>query len=296
MGELIGSNSQESNMDGLNSDKVNINLGGGEGGGGMQAAAMVAALGNRNQGDNTAALIAALGNRNDGHRNDDGFGMGGGGILGTIALLGLLRGRGGLGGGDEGCGESSLGREFLMSKLGSIEGAIPLAAANVENGVCRAEATITNAVNQSQLATLAAASNLKDAVTNSATILLGAGSQNTKEILGAICALGSKIDANQILDLQRQLGVAQADAREERGHRHSDGVEVRVSQQVTQAQAQQQLQAQSQKLDDERFAHLFALINNVGNTVQRIKSDNETINFGTMLASANQANTQSAVR
>lgn len=268
-------------MDGIASDKVNINLG--EGGGGGSMAALVAALGNRNQGDNTAALIAALGNRNDNHRGDDGFGLGGGGILGTIALLGLLRGRGGFGGDDD-CGNGNGGKfailQTLMENGADLRAAIPTAALETQKEVCAASATITDRINQSQIASLAAFSNLKDAVTNTGTILLGASNQNTKEILGAICALGSKIDQNQILDLQRQLGVAQADAREERGHRHSDGVEVRVSQQVNQAQAQLQFQTQQQRLDDERFGRLFGLIANIGNQVQRSNQGMDVVNFG----------------
>lgn len=50
-------------------DKVNVNVGGGDGGGAGGMAALVAALGGRNQGNDNAALIAALGNRNDDSAN-----------------------------------------------------------------------------------------------------------------------------------------------------------------------------------------------------------------------------------
>lgn len=96
------------------SDKVNINVGDGGGQGGAGAmAAVIAALGNRNQGDNSAALIAALGNRNDDSSNlaplyammnnnrHDGDGMNN---MWPIILLALL-GRGGRGGGLFGGGD-----------------------------------------------------------------------------------------------------------------------------------------------------------------------------------------------
>lgn len=281
-------------MDGIASDKVNINVGEGGGRGGYDSgasiAAIIAALGNRNQGNDNAALIAALGNRNDGlHRGDDGFGFGGGGgILGLVALLGLLRGRGGLGGDDCGGGHHDIGRDILLSKLGTIEGAVPLAAAEVGNDVCRATGEITNSVNQAQLALLAANSNLKDTVQNGFALSLTNAAQNTKEILGAICALSGKIDQNQIMDLQRQLGVAQAAAAEERNNHRIREVEVSVSQNVNQQQSQAQLQAQ--------IGGLLAGFNVLSAQVQRVRADQDIVNLGTMVASGTQATTSTQVR
>lgn len=95
-------------------DKVNIHVGGADGGGFGGAAAMIAALGNRNDGSDNAALIAALGNRNDGAGGMAALapllaGMNGNNGMNNpwpIILLALLgRGRGGglFGGGDD-CG------------------------------------------------------------------------------------------------------------------------------------------------------------------------------------------------
>lgn len=278
--------------EGINTDKVIVNAGGGgEGMGGM--AALVAALGNRNEGGDNAALIAALGNRNESaglaplFAAMSGGGFGGGNSLWPIILLALL-GRRGLGGDDGGSCEDNIGRELIMSKLGSIEGAVPLIGSQVENSVCRAEGAITNTINQASLAQLAATSNVKDSVTNTATLLLGAGAQNAKEILGAICALSSKIDSNTILDLQRQLGVAQAATVEERNHSRVREVEVNVSQNVNQQQAQAQLQAQ--------IGALIAGFSGLSAQVQRVRADQDIVNLGTMVASGTQATTSTQVR
>ncbi len=268
-------------MDGINSDKVNIHLGGGESGsgGGLGAAALIAALGDRNQGPSEAGLIAALGNRNDSAGGigallaAQGGGMGGGGMW-PILLLALLggRGRGLFGGGDEGGG---LAGEFLMSKLGTIEGSIPLAAANVSREICESTGTIVGQLNQATLATLAAVTNAKDAT-----------QAGTTAVLSAICGLGSKIDANQIADLQRQLAVAQSNAAEERHTARTREVEVNVSQNVSQAQQQAQLQTQIGALLSQ-----FAALHTV---VQRGQQD--IVNLGTMVASGVQTSTNTAVR
>jgi hypothetical protein len=249
-------------MDGLNSDRVNINLGGGEGGGGggMGAAALVAALGGRNQGGDNAALVAALNNRGGGY--GDGFGFGGGGALWPLLLLG-----GGLGFGgrrDRDCCDDNDGALAILGKLGSIEGAVPLAAANIQNAILESTSTITGQVNQVGLAQLAATSGVRDSVQNGTAALLQAGSANTQSILTAICGLSSKLDHNQIADLQRQLAVAQLASTEDRLRHHSDGVEVRVSQNVTQVQAQAQQQQQFAGLFDrlERRLHSIEIEQN----------------------------------
>lgn len=282
--------------EGINTDKVIVNAGGGsDGSGGMGGAGL-------------AAVIAALGNRNE--SSDHGMGgiwpallAGGGGfgggnlnaILPVLLLLGLLGGgrRGPFGGGDGGdcCGEG-----ILLSKLGSIEGSIPLVGANIQNALLEQTGVLGNQINQVGLAQLQASSAVKDSVQNGTAAVLQNNSTNTQSILGAICNLSSKIDTNTITDLQRQLSVAQLDGLEHRVRTHADGVEVRVSQNVNQQQGQLQAQLQSQRLEDERFARLFGLFNNINNQVQRVKSDQDTINFGTMLASGNQATTSTQVR
>jgi len=282
-----GQNQGASKMDGINSDKVSINLGGSEGGGGgMGAAALVAALGSRNQShDGLGALMLA-------NRDNDGFGGGG---IGALLLLAALGGGGlGFGGRGRDCDDGH-GGAFVLSKLGSIEGAVPLAAAQIQNTICNATGEITSTINQTGLAQLAATAGVKDSVQNGTAVLLQAGSQNTQSILTAICALSSKLDHNQIADLQRQLGVAQLSQLEERVRHHSDGVEVRVSQNVVQGQAQAQLQAQQQRFDDDRYNRLCATLLSIGNQTMYARQGQDVINFGgTMTGSGTQtaANTQ----
>lgn len=286
--------------EGINTDKVIVNTGGGGGDGAGGMAALVAALGNRNSGGDMAALVAALGNRNSDGAGmwpammaaNGGFGNNGiNGILPLILLAGLFggRGRGGLFGGEgDGCGA-----EIVLSKLGSIEGAVPLAAANVQNAICNATGEITNTINQTGLAQLAATAGVKDSVQNGTTALLQAGSNNTQSILSAICTLSSKMDQNQINDLQRQLGVSQLSHLEDRLRHHSDGVEVRVNQNVNQQQQQQQ----QIRIEDDRFNRLFNALAIFGNQVMAARQGQDVINFGgTMTASGTQAAANTQVR
>jgi hypothetical protein len=244
--------SGESDMEGLNSDKVNINLGDG-GGGGSQAAMIAALLNGRNQDGNSAGLIAALLGGRDRDHCGDGFGLGGGGI-GALLLLALLGGRGFGGHGRDCDNDAALA---ILGKLGSIEGSVPLVGANIQNSILEQTGVLGNQISQVGLAQLAATAGVKDSVQNSATAILQNASSNTQSILSAICGLSSKLDSNQIADLQRQLAVAQLASTEDRLRHHSDGVEVRVSQNVNQVQAQAQQQQQFVGLFDrlERRLH-----------------------------------------
>lgn len=288
------------------SDKVNINVGdgGGSGIGGM--AAVIAALGNRNQGNDNAALIAALGNRNDDSSNwaplmamaggGGGWGNNGMNNIWPIILLALLgRGRGGgIFGGDGDCGGggdavNQLTLNEVLAKLGTLEGAVPLASCEVQNSILEQTNALTNILNQNNIAQLAAQVNTKDTVQNATAVLLNQGNQNTQAILQAVAAVGTKIDTNTIADLQRQLAVAQSKETEERHHSRIREVEVNVSQQVNQQQAQAQFQTQLQA----QFGQLFNLLNGIA--VNNNRSNQDILNLGTMLASGTQTPTTTQV-
>lgn len=280
---------EKHNMD--SSEKVSVNLGAGGLGG----------YGGHSDSSSNAALLALLAMGRDNRGCSDGFGGGGLGALAALAVLG--GGFGGFGRGHDGvhvdCGRRG-GRDgydgdpFVLSKLGSIEGAVPLAASQIQNGILESTAGITNTINQTGLAQLAATSGVKDAVMNSATAILQNASANTQSVLGAICNLSSKIDQNTILDLQRQLGVAEADACEERNSRRTREVEINVTQQVNQQQAQLQLQ----RIEDDRFNRLFANLSAfIGNQAMFARQGQDVINFGgTMTASGTQAAANTQVR
>lgn len=301
-------------MDGIASDKVNINVGGGgEGGGygGASMAALVAALGQRNQGNDHAALIAALGNRNDsganlaplfalmGHRDNDGFGQGGLWPIILLALLGRHGGFGGFGGGGDCCDGSGGGHfhgNFLQSILNSLTGltaAVPTTALETQNA-------IQGAIAQLALAGQQGFSNLKDSVQAIGAANLAATNNVASSViqqgLTTQIAIGHDGDKTRALiqstnmdNLQRQLTVAQNALMEERFDRRGREVEVNVSQNVNQQQAQQQQQLQFQDLV-RRFDHLCNL------QVLNARQAQDIVNLGTMTASGTQAAANTQVR
>lgn len=212
-----------------------------------------------------------------------GFGGGCGGGFGGIAPIGLFGVANGLFGRDgRGCdGDGTNSAVFgatILGKLGDIEGAVPLAAANIENSLLTQTAAITDQINQAGLANLAATAGVKDSVMNSATAALLNANSNTQSILGAICNLSSKIDQNTITDLQTQLLRAE-------NHGRSRETEVNITQSVNQNQAQLQAQAQQQA----QFAALFSGLNALVGDLQAVKQGQVIFNSGTMAASGTQA-------
>lgn len=286
-------------MDGINSDKVQIHVGGGGDGGAASTAAVIAALGNRNQADLSPAILASLGNRNQGdnipaliaalsghdrHRgyDDGGFGFGGGGgILGLLAILGLLRGRGGLGGGDcddNGAVERPVFNAAVLSKLGSIEGAIPTAALETQNQICESVSSLA-------LGTQQGFANVKDSVQGLALYLanqLNAINTNVSDqgcrtrdtVQTTSTAILSRIDGNRIAELEAQIARMHS-------HDHARDSEIRITQTVNQNQQQAQAQAQLQGL--------FGSLQNLANDLQLVKQGQTIFNSGTMAASGTQA-------
>lgn len=292
--------------EGINTDKVIVNAGGGgEGAGNM--AAVIAALGNRNQGNDNAALIAALGqrneastlvpllaalgNRNEDRRHDDGFGFGGSGILGLLAILGLLRGRGGLGGGDD-CNEN--GGKFailqtLMENGADIRASIPTTALETQNA-------LQGALAQLALGTAQGFERTGDRIQNSTFLLTKQicetdknvseqGCKTREVVQEGVTTILSRIDQNRIAELEAQVARLH-------GHDHTRDSEIRMTQIVNQNQQQQQ----QQRLDDDRYARLFGIVANIGNQVQRTRTDQDIVNLGTMAGSGLQSAPNTQVR
>lgn len=209
-----------------------------------------------------------------------GFGGGGWGGIAPIGLFGVANGLFGRDGRGD-CGDGNNNAVFgatILGKLGDIEGAIPLAAANIQNAMLSQTAGLTDSINQAGLANLAATANVKDTVNATATAALINANNNTNSILGAICQLGSKIDQNTITDLQTQLLRAES-------HGRSRETEVNITQSVNQNQAQLQAQAQTQA----QFNALFAGLNALVGDIQAVKQGQVIFNSGTMAASGTQA-------
>lgn len=280
--QSIKEDKKEKNMEGVGSDKTNIYVGEGRGGdSGGSMAALVAALGQRNQGSDNAALIAALGQRNEsanlipllaalGHRNedrrgDDGFGfggLGGGGILGLIALLGILRGgRGGLFGGDDGgCDNGAVERPVfnaaVLSKLGNIEGSIPTTALQTQNALQGALAQlalgISNGFAQTgdriQNATYLLSKELCDVNQN----VSSQGCQTREVVLQTKAEVLTELKNNRISELEDQVRTLKS-------HDHVRESEVRINNTLTNTSVQQQQQSQLQA----QFDHLFRRLGNI---------------------------------
>lgn len=283
------------------SDKVEVKnifepgRGGGHDGG-LNAMAAIAALGNRNE-QSASAFLPAMAMM--GHRGHDGYGLGGGlgaGLVGGLiggALFGG-RGRGGLFGGGGECSddgaetrvENSVFNTAVLGKLGTIEGAIPLASAQTENVVLQQTNALTNALASLALGTQQAFGNTKDTVQNVGALNLSAtnnvnqnvleqGCQTRAAVAAAATAILSRIDRFEIDDLRHR---AERNERQVEIQSLRSNIEVNQTVNTTQQQAQQQSQWQFQLQDmNNRLGRLFDRVDIVH---QEQKSTNANIIAG----------------
>lgn len=196
----------------------------------------------------------------------DGMGLGGGGILGLVALLALIgrNGNGGLFGGGDGAGiggvnnlQSAIDTNAMMTQLADIKASIPFNEAQLQLALGQAVAGLTaqNTANTQylstgqtaiQLAQQAISANLSREIANVDTNV----DRQSTAIQVAIKDDGEKtralITTNQIADLQRQLGVAQLTALEDRQNAARTTDRIHIETTVNQNQNQMQLQAQAQ--------------------------------------------------
>lgn len=239
---------------------------------------------------------------NDSIGGNGGLGiLGGGGDsgLGLIALLALL-GRRGFGDGDNGCNpKDSVIEAAILNAVNGNTSAIPTSALETQ-------AALTHAIGSLALGTQQGFANVKDSVQATSALNLAATHNVNQSVLvtglqtqiavgndgdktrEAIAALSSKIDANTISDLQRQLTVSQLSESEERNSRRIREVEVSVSQSVNQTQAQNQVQAQQQQ-QAQFLAGILAEVRNLAGDIQAVKQGQVIFNSGTMAASGTQA-------
>ncbi len=320
----------EKTMDGINSDKVNINLGEGGGGGGAGLAAVIAALGNRNEGGDTAGLIAALGNRNDGGmaamlpalmagQNNNGMNN-----IWPIILLALLgRGRGGLLGGGDDCGPTAGGigpgqaalLQTILENATATRAAVPTTALETQNALQQAVSALAlgtqqgfantkDAVQASLLANLTATGGVKDSVMNNAALLsrdicdvkstVQTEACATRELVQAgTTAILSRIDRSEIDELRQRADRAER-AIEVNALRSQ--VEVNQTVTTTQGQVQGQAQLQAQLQDIGSAVRNLAGIVAIGNQTMLARQAQDIVNLGTMTASGTQAAANTQVR
>jgi hypothetical protein len=196
-------------------------------------------------------------------------------------------------------GFDNIGQVALMSKLGSIEGAIPLVGSQVELAVCEASAT----VNSNLTAGFAVTNkNINDAESRIGAALCGiektvltTSALNLAAIKDAQYAntiatrddgdkTRAKIDFYHDQDMQRKLTVAENALAEERNRGRIRESEVNITNTNTntataisqQAQGQQQLQV---------LAALVAEVRNLANDVQVVRQAQSNVNFGVQGAS-----------
>lgn len=237
-----------------------------------------------------------------GGRGWGGLGIGGsgeGGLLAGVLIASLLR-RGGIGGdGDCGDGNGKLLEAAILNAVNGITSAVPTTALETQ-------ATIAHAISSLALGTQQGFANIKDSVQAASALNLSATNNVNQSVLvtglqtqiavgndgdktrEAIANLSSKIDANTISNLQRELTVAQLESSEERNSRRIREVEVSVSQSVNQTQLQGQAQGQQQQQAQVNAA-ILTLLHNLQGDLQAVKQGQVIFNSGTMAASGTQA-------
>ncbi len=268
---------------------------GGDGGIGLLAvlAATGALGGRRNEGGD--CMGAALNAATDGiNHNINNLGVGVNHNINSTAM-GILN--------QMSQGFDNLGQLGIVSKLGSIEGAIPLAACDVKMAVQSAAETLgtnmatgfalTNKnITDSEAAILASLCGVEKTVLQTGALNLAATKDAQYAVTTAVRDDGDKTRAQIALyhegDLQRQLGVAQAALAEERNSGRIRDVEVNMSQTVNQNQVQAQAQQQQQQ-QLQILAGLAAEIRNLAGDIQVVRQAQSNINFGTQTGTAQTA-------
>jgi len=220
-----------------------------------------------------------------------GFGGGGfggmdGGGLGGGLLLGLLLGRGGLGGfGNENrrdCGDCVTNESLNQQTLGDIKAAIPLAEAQVQLAMAGLQASLstqatsdTQYLSQGQTAIQLAQQAIATALARDVAAVDTNVDRQSTAIQIAIANDGAKtrelITTNQIAELNQRLTVAQLENAENRAINREQSNSHNVTTTVNTNQQQAQLQAQRQDF------MLSSLLNGFG---QLAKATNSNVVVG----------------
>ena len=238
-------------------------------------------------------------------------GGGGGGLIGGLILGSLLRNGGNLLGGD-GAGGAALGATLrnppeqnqanmdLMAAIGAVDKSVAISTATMEASQATQTLGITTQLNNVASSLASRVDNVKDVVNqNSVALMQGQAAinqnimENRYELSKDISADGEKtralITQQYEINLQRQLGEANAAIIELRNREHAGsigrGVEVTTTNNINQMQQQQQQQAQ--------YGQLANLIWSLG---QNIQNGNAAINVGSGTQTSTPTNTNTNIR
>lgn len=205
-----------------------------------------------------------------------GFGGGGGGLLAGLLFGALIGNRNGgwLGGngGDTGAGMvvNEIATTEVLSKLGDIQGSIPLTASQTQNAILAQSNQICQGLNQ-----------LGNTVMNGSTTNLLATKDLSTQVAQGNAVILQAIAQSEIQSLRDQLAVVSANQR-------ALGTEVNVTQNVNQMQQQAQQQAQLQGI--------ATLLNGALPYIYQ-RGTNDQINIGSGTMSGNSAsNANTAIR
>lgn len=167
----------------------------------------------------------------------------------------------------------NLGNIMLCQDIGAVRAAISASTADINGNI-----------NNLNTANLQGQAGLQQSIAANTFASVSAAKDAQAALAAAIRDDGDKTRAllteQYTMNLQRELGVAQAALSEERNAGRVREVEVNVSQTVSQNQAQLQLQAQQQQ-QFQLLAQLTAGINNLANDIQAVRQTQSNINFGT---------------
>ena len=241
----------------------------------------------------------------------DGFGFGGGGLIGGLILGSLLRNNGNFFGNDGAAGavggavlrnppEQNQANMDLMQAVGAVDKSVAVSTATMEASQATQTLGLTTQLNNVVSSLAARTDNLKDVVnSNSVALMQGQNAiqqnvmENRYELSKDIQNDGDKtralITQQYEATLNRQLGEANAALIELRARgdlaERTRGIEVTTTNNINQMQQQQQQQAQ--------YGQLANLIWGLS---QSIRNDNSAINVGSGTQTSTPTNTNTNIR
>jgi hypothetical protein len=237
-----------------------------------------------------------------------GGGAGGGGLIGGLILGSLLRNGGNLLGGEGGVAgavlrnppEQNQANMDLMAGIGQVDKSIAVSTATMEASQASQTSALISAVNGILVPISAGIGQVKDVVNANAVALMQGQAainqnimENRYELSKDISADGEKtralITQQYEINLQRQLGEANAAIIELRSQNNLQGAAAGIT--LTNTNNINQMQQQSQQ--QQQYGQLANMIWGLG---QSIRNDNSAINVGSGTQTSTPTNTNTNIR